>query len=75
VNRRPGQFPADPHAAGNESRFTRFLVSGDNFELADGKRERVRKVSPVQTRRGAEEFERQIRQALLDGSYSSPPRR
>lgn len=40
-----------------------------DYELADGKRERVRKVAPVQTRRGAEEYERQIRQALLDGSY------
>jgi integrase len=49
----------------------RWFVDVD-FELADGKRERVRKVSPVQTRRGAEEFERQIRQALLDGSYLKP---
>jgi integrase len=49
----------------------RWFVDVD-FELADGKRERVRKVSPVQTRRGAEEFERQIRQALLDGSYFRP---
>jgi len=49
----------------------RWMVDVD-FELADGKRERVRKVSPVQTRRGAEEFERQIRQALLDGSYFKP---
>lgn len=46
----------------------RWYVDVD-FELADGKRERVRKVSPVQTRRGAEDFERQVRQALLDGSY------
>ena len=30
---------------------------------------RVRKVSPVQTRRGAEQFERLLRQSLLDGSY------
>jgi integrase len=49
----------------------RWFVDVD-FELAGGKRERVRKVSPVQTRRGAEEFERQIRQALLDGSYFKP---
>jgi integrase len=40
-----------------------------DYELATGKRERVRKVSPVQTRRGAEEFERQVRQSLLDGSH------
>jgi hypothetical protein len=29
VNARLGQFPADPHAAGEPSRITRFLVSGD----------------------------------------------
>ena len=38
------------------------------FEHADGRKERVRKVSPVQTRRGAEQYERELRQALLDGS-------
>jgi integrase len=35
------------------------------FEHADGRTERVRKVSPVQTRRGAEEYERQLRASLL----------
>lgn len=38
------------------------------FRYPDGRKERVREVSPVQTRRGAEEYERQRRQALLDGS-------
>jgi integrase len=37
------------------------------FEHPDGRRERVRKVSPVQTRRGAEQYERELRQSLLDG--------
>jgi integrase len=41
-----------------------------NFEHADGRMERVRKVSPVQTRRGAEQYERMVRSALLDGSYN-----
>jgi integrase len=36
------------------------------FEHADGKVQRVRKVAPVQTKRGAEEFERQVRAALLN---------
>jgi len=31
--------------------------------------QRVREFSPVNTRRGAEQFERQLRQSLLDGSY------
>jgi integrase len=35
------------------------------FEHADGRIERVRKVSPVQTKRGAQEFERQLRASLL----------
>ena len=38
------------------------------FEHADGRRERVRKVPPVQTRRGAEEYERQLRAELLHPS-------
>jgi len=32
-----------------------------DYEQTDGRRVRVRKVSPVQTRRGAEEYERQLR--------------
>lgn len=39
------------------------------FEHPDGRIERVRKVSPVQTRRGAEQHERNIRNALADGTY------
>jgi integrase len=35
------------------------------FEHADGRKERVRKVAPVQTRRGAEAYERQLRASLL----------
>jgi integrase len=36
------------------------------FQHADGRAERVRKRSPVQTRRGAEGYERQLRQEMLD---------
>ena len=39
------------------------------FQHPDGRIERVRKTSPVSSRRGAEQYEHQIRQALLDGSY------
>ena len=40
------------------------------FTRADGtKLPRVRDVSPVQTRRGAEEHERQLRQSMLDGTH------
>jgi hypothetical protein len=41
------------------------------YEQTDGRRERIRKVSPVQTRRGAEEYERQLRNDLLMGRYGS----
>lgn len=46
----------------------RWCVDVD-YQCPTGQRVRVRKVAPVQSRRGAEEYERQIRQALLDGSY------
>ena len=39
------------------------------FTHPDGHKERFRKLSPVQTKRGAEQYEREVRQALLDGSY------
>ena len=36
----------------------------------DGTQQVIRKTSPVQTRRGAEQYERELREALLDGSFS-----
>lgn len=41
-----------------------------DYEHPDGRRERVRKVSPVNTRRGAETYERDLRQAMLSGTYN-----
>jgi integrase len=38
------------------------------FEHADGRLERIRKVPPVQTKRGAEAYERQLRAELLNPS-------
>jgi integrase len=40
-----------------------------DLQHPNGRRERVRKISPVQTRRGAEQYEREMRSALLDGSF------
>ncbi len=37
-----------------------------DYEHPDGRRERVRKVSPVPTKRGAEEYERKVRALLLN---------
>lgn len=37
-------------------------------EHADGQVTRVRKVAPVQTRRDAEAYEREVRRAILDGT-------
>lgn len=51
-----------------------FLLVDVDFQHADGRRERVRKVSPVQTRRGAEEFERQLRASLLGGTFGREER-
>lgn len=39
-----------------------------DLEKPDGTRKRVRKVSPVQTRRGAENYERKLREALVAGT-------
>ena len=39
------------------------------YEHPDGTEQRVTKTSPVQTRRGAERYERQVRQQLLEGTY------
>jgi integrase len=40
-----------------------------HFQHADGRIERVRKASPVNTRRGAEQYERDLRLALANGRY------
>jgi integrase len=39
------------------------------YQHADGRIERIRKDSPIQTKRGAEQYEQQIRHALLGGTY------
>jgi len=39
------------------------------FKPPVGREKRIRKVSPVQTKRGAEQYEQQLRQSLLDGTY------
>ena len=39
------------------------------FTHADGRVERVQKTAPVNSRRGAEQYERDLRTALLNGTY------
>ncbi|TQF13718.1 site-specific integrase [Myxococcus llanfairpwllgwyngyllgogerychwyrndrobwllllantysiliogogogochensis] len=39
------------------------------FQHADGRKQRVVKFSPVQTRRGADAYERDLRNALLNGTF------
>ncbi|NOK04815.1 MULTISPECIES: tyrosine-type recombinase/integrase [Myxococcus] len=39
------------------------------YQHPDGRVERIRKASPLNTRRGAEEYERQVRHALLTGTF------
>lgn len=48
-------------------RGAKWIVDID-FEFPDGTRKRIRKVSPVQTKRGAEQFEREIRFKLAEGN-------
>jgi integrase len=45
------------------------------FNHADGRTERVRKCSAVQTRAGAQEYERQLRAAMLNPPVDSEPTR
>ncbi len=40
-----------------------------DYQRPDGQRTRVRKVSPVQTLRGAERYEHDLRSSLLDGTF------
>jgi len=41
------------------------------FKQPNGKTKRIKKVSPVQTKRGAQQYEFQLRSSLLDGTYRS----
>lgn len=52
-----------------EGRMQEAWVVDVKFRYPDGRIERVRQVSPVPTRRGAEQFERKLRDSLLDGSF------
>src|SRR3989339_901288 len=40
------------------------------FTYPDGRTQRIEKTSPVQSRRGAEAYERDVRQSLLSGNYN-----
>lgn len=53
---------------GKETLMQSFVVSF-TFKHPDGRRQRIREVAPVTTKRAAEQYEQQIRQALLDGTY------
>ena len=46
----------------------RWMIDID-YTHPTGQLQRVRKVSPIQTRRGTEQYEREVRQALADGTY------
>lgn len=52
----------------------RWVVDVD-FCHADGRRERIRKTSPIQTRKGAEQFDREIRARLARSCGSSLEKR
>jgi hypothetical protein len=46
-----------------------FWMVDIDYQQPDGRRTRIRKVSPVQTRRGAEQYEREVRQAVADDRF------
>jgi integrase len=46
-----------------------FYMVDVDYQFPDGRRTRVRKVSPVQSRRGAEQYERDLRQAIFEGKF------
>src|SRR5579872_2372732 len=46
----------------------RWVVDID-YQHPDGRRERIRKISPVQNKRGAEQYERDVRESLLKRQY------
>src|SRR5687767_116044 len=52
-----------------EGRVQEAWVVDVKLEHPDGRIERVRKASPVNTRRGAEAYERELRGHLLDGTF------
>ncbi len=58
---------------GRLQRVRTFWMIDIDFEHPDGRRERLRKVSPIQTRRGAEEYERRLRAELLNPKRGSAP--
>jgi integrase len=49
----------------------KFWMIDINFERPDGSIERIRKVSPIQTRRGADQYERTLRASLIDRTYGA----
>ena len=49
-----------------------FWMVDVDYQSPDGRRmKRIRKVAPVQTRRGAEQYEREVRIALADGTHGA----
>jgi integrase len=58
------------HSDGTESE--RWMVDVQ-VEHADGRVERVRKVSPIQSKRGAEQYEQEVRANLLFAARRPPP--
>jgi len=55
----------DPETGAVEKRW---MVDVD-FQHPDGRRTRIRKLSPVQTQRGSEQYERELRASILNGTY------
>jgi hypothetical protein len=61
--------PKDPKTGKNTGPYFIDIDTRKLFNVPDRLKPRVRRVSIVQTRRGAEQYERQVRQQLLDGTF------
>ncbi|PRQ04616.1 Tyrosine recombinase XerC [Enhygromyxa salina] len=55
-------------------RHTRWMIHVEHT-WPDGRKQSIRKVSPVQTRRGAEAYEREVRKLLASGSWKEGDRK
>jgi integrase len=61
--------PKDPKTGKNTGPYFIDIDTRKLFNVSDRLKPRVRRNSIVQTRRGAEQYERQVRQQLLDGTF------
>jgi integrase len=53
---------------------TRWMIHIEH-SWPDGRKQTIRKISPVQTKRGAEQYEREVRKQLVSGTWKEGPKK